>query len=88
MHSYSLVKWDYQYKNFEADFEDIEKLKFILEYAVQTGYKIVSVKMIADELKNFVSNKSLLPRIKTERNIISSARITTYKYFKRKLRGK
>ena len=88
LHSFSLFNRSYDYSKIEPDFDDIEKLEFILEHASNSDYKISSIKEIKDQLLGYVNDPDVIPQIDTNRSAVSSSIITFNKYVKRKLRGK
>jgi len=88
LHSFSLFKIDYNYKNIYPDFTDAEKLKFILDYSLKNNYQIASVKTVTPLLDNYINDNEIIPTITTERNFIKSSVITVKKKIKKKLRGK
>jgi hypothetical protein len=88
MHSYSLIKWSSDYKKIYPDEKDINKLKFILEYASNNNYKIESIKNITPLLDNYINDNSILPQISTERNLIKSGIKTIGTKYRNIVRGK
>ncbi len=88
LHSYSFIKWSTDYKVISPDYNDIEKFKFILEYAAKHGYKIESVKKISSMLNNYLDDNSTLPKIYTDRNILDSFSTTVKNNYRTLVRGK
>lgn len=87
LHSFSLFNRTYDYSSISPDLIDIEKFRFILDYALANNYKIASVKEIESSLIDYVDDLESFPTIKTKRNILQSTLTTSKKIIKRKLRG-
>lgn len=89
LHSYSLIKWNYNYSRIFKDSSDIMKLDKILKYSIDNGYKIASLKDVYSELDKYISPvNNLIPEISTNRNIVKSAVTTLKNDLRYKLRGK
>jgi hypothetical protein len=88
LHSFSLFNRSYDYSSITPDYEDIEKLKYILKYAKDSGYNISSIKDIKIKLTEYFKDPSILPQINTKRNALISTITTLQKKVKSKFRGK
>lgn len=87
LHSYSLINWSSDFNSISADKKDIEKLRHILEHAKSSGYTIESVKNISNNIQNYVNDNSIVPTIKTNRNIITSTYRTVNAKYRKIIRG-
>lgn len=88
LHSFSLFTRSYDYTQIKPDYNDVHKLKFILEHAISSGYTISSIRQLMDSLNNYLNERSVIPHVNTDRNIIASTNNTFKKFIRKKLRGK
>jgi len=88
LHSYSLINWSSDYKKISPDYKDIDKFRIILQHAINSGYKIESIKNIRNKLDEFINDSSNIPQITTVRNPIQSAIITAKHTLRKTARGK
>ncbi len=88
LHSYSLINWSSDYKKISADNNDLEKFHFILQHALNNGYKIESIKNISKYLDDHINDPSIIPEISTKRNVINSAFVAFKSIIRKKIRGK